>query len=251
MQQPEFNNVCHVYVDSEPHRGDWNMRADELLLEAAIERGQCSVRVYRWAEPTLSLGYFQTPNDIPSSLRSAGLPIVRRLSGGGTILHHHELTYACAVPAVHKVARNPQTLYDLAHDVIIQELAARGVQVQRRGTADHARAAEFLCFARSDAFDLVLAGSHKVVGSAQRRRKGAVLQHGSVVLRRSDLAPQFPGIEDLAGRLVSADDLGLALSIGLSARLAAQSVRTEWRCAETNCISVRANPAAPAPAREF
>ena len=61
---------------------------------------------------------------------------------------------------------------------------------------------EFLCFGRGDAQDLVVdtptGEVHKVLGSAQRRRRGAVLQHGSLLLRRSDAAPEFPGLFDLA-----------------------------------------------------
>jgi lipoate-protein ligase A len=55
----------------------------------------------------------------------------------------------------------------------------------------------FLCFSRGDECDVVLAG-FKVLGSAQRRRKGAILQHGSLVYRRSEFAPQFPGLFELA-----------------------------------------------------
>ena len=62
-----------------------------------------------------------------------------------------------------------------------------------RGTA---RPRPFLCFADRDPEDLVC-GAFKVVGSAQRRRAGAILQHGSVLLRRSPTVPEFPGVSDL------------------------------------------------------
>ena len=54
----------------------------------------------------------------------------------------------------------------------------------------------FLCFSRGDARDIVL-GQHKVLGSAQRRRRGAVLQHGSLLLALSEFAPEFPGLREL------------------------------------------------------
>lgn len=251
MDQHAHDNVCHVYIDSEPHPGDWNMAADEFLLQAAMERGQCSVRVYRWAVPTLSLGYFQTPDDIPEPLRSAGLPIVRRLSGGGTILHHHELTYSCAVPAGHELARSPKELYHRAHEVIIRQLDRWGIASRLRGTAEDDRRDEFLCFARGDSFDVVMGPGHKVVGSAQRRRKGAVLQHGSVVLRRSALAPQFPGIEDLAGWPVPADELATALLFGFAARLAARSIRSEWTHADSHSIRTHTSVSSAASTEVF
>lgn len=56
----------------------------------------------------------------------------------------------------------------------------------------------FLCFQRCDPHDLVL-GGQKVLGSAQRRRKGAILQHGSLLLRGSPHAPHLLGLTDLMG----------------------------------------------------
>src|SRR5436190_9111559 len=78
--------------------GATNMAADEVLLESAAA-GVASLRFYGWEQPTLSLGYFQ-----PERLRHQNeslrtLPYVRRPSGGATLVHHHEVTYALALPA--------------------------------------------------------------------------------------------------------------------------------------------------------
>ncbi len=75
----------------------------------------------------------------------------------------------------------------------------------------------FLCFQRRGEGDLVVGGA-KIAGSAQRRRHGAVLQHGSVLLGRSEAAPELPGLEELAGQPIDAD----ALRNRWLARLAAQ-----------------------------
>ena len=228
MDQDTFDDVCHVFIDPEPNRGDWNMAVDELLLTAAIERGQCSVRLYRWSEPTISLGYFQSFDDLPTALRLAGLPVVRRLTGGGAILHHHELTYSCAVPARHRLARNPKDLYLRVHEQMIDVLAGFGIHVQFRGDEDRDRSQEFLCFARGDSFDVVMSGGHKVLGSAQRRRKGSILQHGSLVLHCSDYVPQFLGIEDLAVRPIPSVELTSTLAQALGRRLAAERICHEF-----------------------
>src|SRR5262249_39204661 len=74
----------------------------------------------------------------------------------------------------------------------------------------------FLCFGRGDLRDVVLKG-HKIVGSAQRRRRGGILQHGSVLLRRSDHAPQFPGLLDLAPSVVLGTDFAIAASASIGA----------------------------------
>jgi hypothetical protein len=152
------------------------MAVDETLLDSAAE-GICTVRWYRWEQATLSLGYFQSQEEALADSRLRDLPIVRRLSGGGAIVHHHELTYSCAVPALHPLAAAPRRLYSAVHEGIIGVLAEFGYEAALRGTNAPALGAEYLCFGRMDDFDVVM-GGHKVLGSAQRRRKGAVLQHG-------------------------------------------------------------------------
>jgi lipoate-protein ligase A len=210
---------CLVLVDDGPCRGSWNMALDEALLDAAAASGMCAARVYEWSEATISLGYFQQGPGTQADAATDGsaldaLPRVRRLSGGGAILHHHELTYSCVVPPGHRLAREPLFLYDAVHEAIVGLLQEWGVQARRRAVAEPAKDAAFLCFGRGDPRDLLVAGQ-KIVGSAQRRRKGAVLQHGSLLLRRSRHAPQFAGLLDLAleCRLPANANRSLALAV--------------------------------------
>jgi hypothetical protein len=133
---------------------------------------------------------------LPDELQA--LPRVRRLSGGGAILHHFEWTYSCAIPRTHRLAQKAEQLYEIAHGALIRSLGNLGVQAQLRGEASSDQA--FLCFLRGDPRDVVVL-RQKVAGSAQRRRRGAVLQHGSVLLQRSPLAPAVPGISDLTPQL--------------------------------------------------
>jgi lipoate-protein ligase A len=187
-----------LLVERELHSGAWNMAFDEALLEAARETGLLAVRFYRWNEPTLSLGYFQKrlPDSFPEPLRL--LPRVRRLSGGGAILHHREWTYSCVLPPEHPLALNPVRLYEVVHQQIAGLLNEQNVAATLRGETLIGNAEEpFLCFGRQDPRDIVL-GPHKIVGSAQRRRRGAVLQHGSLLLERSEFAPMYSGLFDLA-----------------------------------------------------
>lgn len=87
------NDTClppaEVLIDHLPMDGAFNMALDEALLELAAEREHSIVRIYRWSEPTVSLGCFQArTGPVPPQFRS--LPTVRRLSGGGAILHDQE-----------------------------------------------------------------------------------------------------------------------------------------------------------------
>lgn len=173
------------------------MAVDAVLLESALATGKSTLRWYRWSEPTLSLGHFQKADDPAIEERFGPLPRVRRLSGGGAILHDQEWTYSLAVGPEHIFSANPSQLYRTIHNSVIQVLSEHGVPASLRGSPHRELDRNFLCFSRGDANDVVI-DRHKVLGSAQRRRRGAVLQHGALLLRASALAPEFPGILDLA-----------------------------------------------------
>lgn len=193
-----MNDLVHVILD-EPQPGVWNMAVDEALLEESLQSGTVFLRLYRWSEPTVSLGYFQNEGELLRDPRLADLPSVRRLSGGGAILHHHEQTYSCSVPPSHRLAQQPYQLYEEIHSAFACWLTECGIQVTARGNDSNQNDEPFLCFLRTAAPDLVVSG-HKVLGSAQRRRRGAVLQHGSLLLEASKHAPELFGLCELAPR---------------------------------------------------
>jgi lipoate-protein ligase A len=177
------------------------MGTDLALLEVASETtGPAIVRTYTWSEPTLSLGYFQAAAEAAAEPRWRGVELVRRPTGGGAIWHDRELTYSVILPRTHPAAARVETLYRVVHTAIVGTLESSGVRLARRGGSHGGivRSRPFLCFLDADPEDLVI-GPHKVVGSAQKRRPGAVLQHGSILLGASPRTPELPGIEDLGG----------------------------------------------------
>ncbi|WP_145456102.1 biotin/lipoate A/B protein ligase family protein [Gimesia panareensis] len=184
---------CRLLIESAPQTGSWNMAVDESLLESAVADQVCSLRWYRWDQATISLGYFQKNDSEAQQSLWEDLPRVRRLSGGGAILHHHELTYSFTVPASHPLAKSPPDLYVAIHQPLIDILAAHDLPVTFRGVSFRADSEPFLCFGRGDERDLVYQGK-KILGSAQRRRRGAIVQHGSLLLLTSEYAPEFPGL---------------------------------------------------------
>lgn len=193
-------SVCRV-LPHEVGDGPRNMALDEALLDSvAADPRAAVVRTYAWSEPTLSLGYFQPYAAVEADPRWRGRPVVRRATGGGALWHDREITYAVVVPADHPLARPSTALYRAIHRAIADRLRGVGVAARRRGddpAPDPAAPRPFLCFADRDADDVV-AGPAKLVGSAQRRRAGAVLQHGSLLLARSPTTPELPGLADLA-----------------------------------------------------
>jgi len=187
-----------------PLEGPANMARDEALLISA-RAGTATVRLYSWAVPTLSLGYFQAYADRAVHPISQRCPVVRRHSGGGAILHDRELTYSVAMPLTDDERRSTHGLVTTVHESLaavwreagLDARLATGDEPSPPGPQEHG-GRPFLCFQRRAEGDL-LVGAYKVGGSAQRKWHGALLQHGSILLRRSVAAPELPGAEDLAG----------------------------------------------------
>ena len=212
---------ARLLVDS-PATGAWNMAVDQALLESAEHHERATLRFYRWSEPVLSLGYFQRAADRVQHAASLYCELVRRRSGGGAIVHDRELTYSLAIPSSHGWAKKNTELYEVVHQQIITVLAECGVKCQlfreleskSSHLQDRSNAGDsnsFLCFQRRTSGDIVL-GSHKIGGSAQRRLKKSLLQHGSVLLTCSAAAPELPGINDLSDSDVGWDVLVELLS---------------------------------------
>jgi lipoate-protein ligase A len=201
---PPDRPTCLVF----PHEdadGPANMARDEAMLElVAADPRAATFRTYGWTEPTLSLGYFQSISEVEADPRWRGVPVVRRPTGGGAIVHDLEVTYALAVPGSHPFARHNRELFRLVHlaigAILFRFWEGSGPAVGLRGHVagpGPPAGRPLLCFADQDAADLVVS-SVKVAGSAQRRRAGAILQHGSFLLARSDLAPELAGVSELA-----------------------------------------------------
>jgi len=182
--------------------GPRNMAADEALLRSAAE-GRASLRFYAWSGATVSLGYFQPAAVCRVFPLLAELPRVRRPSGGATLVHHHEVTYCLALPAP---LVGPKGFPWLArmHQVIGDALRGFGVCARLHDGAE-VKKGPVLCFLDHTPGDVLLHES-KIVGSAQRRRHGALLQHGAILLERSPATPELQGIRELAGVAITPAD---------------------------------------------
>lgn len=185
-----------------PRSGSENMAMDEAMLQQAACCSTAFFRLYRWSSPTLSLGYFQKYADRQLHAESQQLDVVRRSTGGGAIVHDHDWTYSIAIPAACSEPNvgAAQPLYDCLHASVVEWLSGFGVEAQMWPHAECTPAGDchFLCFQRRSLGDVVAANS-KLMGSAQRRFQGAILQHGSLLLARSRYAPSLSGLAELVG----------------------------------------------------
>jgi lipoate-protein ligase A len=195
--------VWRLLVDGEAP-GPWNMGVDEALLSSVVDGASPTLRLYRWSGPWLSLGYGQRlPAERLDACAGAGVGVVRRVTGGRAVLHGGDLTYAIAAreevlpPGLHAT-------YELVARALQAALAGLGIDAQpaprsarpsvdRSGSAAGSGPGAFDCFSEP-AGDELCSGGRKLVGSAQRRAAGGVLQHGSIRLQ-----PDPPAIRRAAG----------------------------------------------------
>jgi lipoate-protein ligase A len=144
------------------------MGLDEALVES-VARGTAlpCLRLYGWNPPAVSIGYFQRLNEEVNleACKKHAVDTVRRISGGGTVFHHAELTYSIIVPNTHPLARRDlNESYRFFCGGIIEGLGILGLN------------------ARFAPINDILAGDRKISGNAQTRRMGCILQHGTVLL---------------------------------------------------------------------
>lgn len=173
--------------------GAWNMAVDEALFASVADGGPPTLRLYAWSAPTLSLGLSQRRPDpgLLDACDAAGVEVVRRVTGGRAVLHGSDLTYAVVAPE-RRLPRGLEASYAWVSRALVAALRELGVDARAVSVSPEAPAA-FDCFAAPATHEIAV-GARKLVGSAQRRGAGAVLQHGSIRLR-----PDAPAIRRAVG----------------------------------------------------
>ena len=172
-------------IHTDPAPGAWNMAVDALLLAAAEGGADPALRLYAWEPPAVSLGRFQRPDAGIrwEEVRRRGWGAVRRPTGGRAVLHQHELTYAVILPPDVVAGVGVRPAYAALAEGLraaLHRLVGRSAAIGC-GPGAPARSAPANCFARATGADCT-AGDGKVIGSAQVRSRGALLQHGSLLL---------------------------------------------------------------------
>ena len=197
----------------------FNMGLDEALLLSQTR--QPTLRLYRWKPAGLSIGYFQSSSHF--SRMDGDHVLVRRLTGGGAILHADELTFSLAIDAAALPAEVADS-YTLIHGAVSAALEEVGVTARfpANGTQPSATARPEApwCFADPVPQDLLSASGKKLLGSAQRRvrrPRARVLHHGSLVLRAPAATPFCGSVEESA----DPDAVSAQLEEALVSRLAA------------------------------
>lgn len=223
----------------------WNMSLDEALLEHA-SASLPTLRLYRWRGPCASLGFRQkTPSWLPRA-KALGVDPVRRCSGGGTVLHVGDLTYAVTLPLggsarLEEVPGDLDGSYAWIRERLLDGLRRAGLRAApSRAREGASRSA--VCFEAPTGNEIDL-GAAKLVGSAQRRTRWALLQHGSIrlgddagwyrlLLASDPPAPRFEAGVDadrVAAGIVAAFEAMLGTPVASCRPDPHELRRAEWR----------------------
>lgn len=166
-------------IDTPPAPGAWNMAVDEALADSVRAGGPPVLRVYRWAPACLSLGRNQPTDGYDrGEIARRGLDVVRRPTGGRAVLHHRELTYSAALPE--RLLGSPREAYAAINRALVAALRTLGVDAALQPAGSRAPLPSLApCFEHPVEGEVTARGA-KLVGSAQRRERGILLQHGSL-----------------------------------------------------------------------
>jgi lipoate-protein ligase A len=222
--------------------GDWNMACDAALLASADDPGSPpTLRFYGWDPPAVSLGHHQ-PDPTPGEaarLRAREVDWVRRPTGGRAVYHgrpEEELTYSVVAPVGEAWIGGLADSYRRIHAAIAAALRDLGAQVElvppRLPVAAIRPTSLRACFAATVPWEIA-AGGRKLVGSAQRRSRRALLQHGSIPLAGDQclLSEIWPGslepgrattVASAVGRAVGFDELAESLAAAFRQSLDAE-----------------------------
>jgi lipoate-protein ligase A len=165
------------------HPGGLNMAVDQVLGEAAAGReGEVFLRFYGWEPPTVTIGYHQPLADLNlEALARDGIGWVRRMTGGGGVLHWNEITYAIAVSFSAGGDTSRGDLFGFCAGLLARLYRTLGIETAARAPGPYTPFAD--CFAAPGAYELVeVTTGKKIAGSASALKRGYFLQHGSLPL---------------------------------------------------------------------
>ncbi len=159
--------------DIEPSLPGYNMALDEVLAETIC---QPVLRIYSWAVPSVTFGYFEHYQSVRT--RWPGVTLMRRWTGGGQVDHRADFTYTVILPAMHRSGLpTAKESYCWVHERVARALQQLGVSATLASAETFAP--DGPCFVKPVEAD-VMVGPMKVAGAAQRRTRTALLHQGSI-----------------------------------------------------------------------
>ena len=168
------------YIKFGTYTGKENMQIDSDLLDKSIEDqvNEPIFRLYAWSPKCVSLGRNQ------AEINVEGIDVVRRVTGGRALLHDDEITYSYITPI--SIVPNGSTIaesYKYISGILIDFFKTLGVELEFGGGVNGTKGVNVrhdYCMLISTGADVCYKGK-KIIGSAQYRKNGYILQHGSIL----------------------------------------------------------------------
>jgi len=178
------------FIDSGYNNGYLNMAIDEILSLKLMKKETLPIlRFYQWNPPCLSLGYFQDPlKEVDfEGLKKHGVTLVRRLTGGRAVLHDIEITYSIIIPSnVEWISSSITESYKFISIALLNGLKNLGIKADLSKPQNIKNTFKTsACFDSTSSYELAVNGK-KIIGSAQRRFNGILLQHGSIPIKLNE-----------------------------------------------------------------
>lgn len=172
-----------MFIPYKVYTGAENMQIDNDLLEDAVKNNlqEPVFRLYGWSPACVSLGRNQRSDFIDENLlKENNIDLVRRLTGGRALLHDNEITYSyvCPVSSL-KSGENVTNSYKEISQILIDGFKKLGIELDFGGERKPKGHLDY-CMLVSTGADLCYEGK-KLIGSAQFRKSGYILQHGSIL----------------------------------------------------------------------
>jgi len=245
-------------IDDDPSSGSLNMARDEFLLGRAKRIGGPPVlRLYSFEPHAVTIGYHQDPAAVLKldRLRGDGIDVVRRITGGRALFHSGELTYCVVVAQGHRLFRGglSKTYGEIARG-LAAALRRLGIDA-RVSNGRWERKGDSLvppCLVSVSRHEITVGGK-KIIASAQRRTRGALLQHGSILLRPGSeriagyakgnwdfLAERTTNVSTEAGREVGTVEMKRALREAFAGTFAASWIPLALSASDRRAIEARA-----------
>jgi lipoate-protein ligase A len=208
---------------------EWNMAVDEAILYGFQKNDLPILRLYRW-KPSLSFGRFSKPAesvDLPL-LKAYGIPYVRRITGGGVLVHGGDLSYALILPRTLAKERGVKESYRRLCGFLLRLYEALGCRAGFACESQIRQKRSNICLAGNEAYDIVI-GGRKIGGNAQRHIRKAMLQHGSIPIRmeKEFFEPLFLEESGLK-RAATLRELGIDVGYEALARLLVETFRETY-----------------------
>ena len=185
------------FIDTGSNIGSYNMAIDHYF--ARLDSLDSPIfRTYKWKPYCISLGYHQKIEEIDTEkCEQFGIDIVRRETGGRAVFHAEELTYSIIIPKKSEFLYDDSILkvYNRISEILVLALRKSGIEkvILDRGEAPNFKKLykeklSAICFSSTSTYEVVSSiDKKKIVGSAQKRLRDSILQHGSILIGKEHI----------------------------------------------------------------